>query len=439
MVAWLLTLGCFALAALGCTDRRHVEVMLPEVAGARTVLLAAEGDTRGVWVLDPARPSPLELGGEGPLSLAYAAYGVPPESLGLVLGPLVSRGDGGPLPASRLALEGAQLDADDVFSGWAPLPTLPASLEAVRVVSACARFGATPFRTPPRGDGGVLEALPDGTALASTVDGPFFRVTPTGLTPLALPDTLPRTVSHTAADGTVWLFGREGRAAAGTLEAGFRPAPSAPEPHELVALTAVPGSTRALELFVVSSRGDLYRFDGARWTTLVDAPGDAELTITRAVAAASATDVLYSGRADAVTRWRPSGVSQEVPTEPDQARHVEAVTYIPSLGYVVGTTLEGRYYHESSPGRWTRLLGRDGQSATLSISVDALFPFEDGFFATGGLGATQQYSRAEGFCAVGASVAHNSVSRARWVGRDLVLLTESSESVPPSAVWLTRL
>lgn len=433
-----LILGCLVLAALGCTDRRQVDVVLPEVAGARTVLLAVEGETSGVWVLDPARPAPLELGDEGPLSLAYAAYDVVPEALGLALGPLVPRSDGGPLPTARLALEGARLDADDTFTGWAPLATPPASLAAVRVLSGCARFAATPFRAPAGGDGGVLEALPDGTALGSTMDGPFFLISPAGLTVLALPDTLPRTVSHTAADGTVWLFGREGRVAAGTLATGFREAPSAPERHELVALTAVPGSTQALELFVLSSRGDLYRFDGARWTTLVDAPDDAELTITRAVAAASDTDVLYSGRADAVTRWRPSGVSQEVPTEPELTRDVEAVSYVPSLGYVIGTTLEGRYYHTPSPGRWTRLLGRDGQSATLSISVDALFPFEDGFLATGGLGATQQYSRAEGFCAVGASVAHNSVSRARWVGRDLVLLTESSESVPTSAVWMTR-
>jgi hypothetical protein len=441
-IGWLGPLGLLALALAACADSRRVDVVLPAVSGARTVVLSVEGDVAsGLWVLDPSRPSPipLVLPDDGALSLAYAAYEELPEVLGLALGPLVPRTDGGPLPTSRLALQSARLDADDTFSGWSPLTTLPTSLEAVRVLSACARFRATPFGVPAGGDGGVLEALPDGTALGSTFDGPFFRISPAGLTPLALPDTLPRMLSHTAADGALWLFGRQGQAATGTLETGFREVPSAPEPHELVALTVVPGSTRALDLFVLSSRGDLYRFDGARWTSLVDAPDDAEVTLTRAVAAASADDVLYSSRDNHLTRWRPGGVTLEVPTEPGGERDLEAVTYVPDLGYVVGTSLDGRYYREEAPGKWARVLGREGQDATLRISVDALFPFEDGFFVTGGLGATQQYSRALGFCPVGPSVANNSVSRARWVGRDLVLLTESSESVPASAVWMTRL
>jgi hypothetical protein len=435
-----LTLGLLALGLLACTDSRRVDVALPTVAGARAVLLSVEGETAsGLWVIDPSQPSSLSLGDEGALSLAYAAYDTSPAVLGLTVGPLAARAEGGPLPTPRLALEGARLGADDTFSGWAPLPTLPAALEAVRVVSACARFRATPFGVSAGGDGGVLEALPDGTAIGSTFDGPFFRISREGLTPLALPDTLPRMLSHTAVDGTLWLFGRQGLAARGTLEAGFREVPSAPEPHELVALTEVPGSTRALDLFVLSSRGDLYRFDGARWVTLVDAPADAEVTLTRAVAAASAEDVLYSSRDNLLTRWRPGGVTLEVPTEPGGERDLEAVTFVPELGYVVGTSLDGRYYREEAPGRWARVVGREGQDATLRISVDALFPFEDGFFVTGGLGATQQYSRALGFCPVGPSVANNSVSRARWVGRDLVLLTESSESIPASAVWMTRL
>ncbi len=194
---------------------------------------------------------------EGPLALAESGAVLPPPDRVLLL-----------------------VAAQGVGSEWAP-KALPEEIRALKFAlpSACAEVQHDSASiTDTLGDSPtVLLAMSDEAAFMVTLDHKFFKLsfvtTMTGVTMSATTIVVPGLTSTTtyiagarAPDGELWLFDDNRGVFRGTVESGFRPAPS--RKLDAGRLLRVASSIDVpFELFALTADHGVERFDGQEWTT----------------------------------------------------------------------------------------------------------------------------------------------------------------------------
>jgi len=432
----VLVLALLASSALACA-RDVVMVTLPEIADARSALLVARSAERQqVWALDLTAAVALPtIDDPGDIALELAAFALPLSALGLETGELdlstLTRGR--PLPMIAGAFETKLVDTAEP---WKARADLPGSLQSVRLPNArgpCVdlRLRIQPIESSERP--AVLVGLDDERVLVGTRAGDFFLSTPDSIAPLPALTGLPGASGVRTPDGEIWLFGSDGSTAHGSLEDGFVPGPTAPGSADLVVAAVVAGSTHAVDLLAVSTSGELFQLDGARFISLAEGR-DAE-TVTRSLAVIGPRHAVWTAHSSFVHRYRDGVATLEEPSH-DLMREIASVAVIPALGLVAGAVIEGRLLLDRGDRQWTMLEPVDGGPSGLGIDVYAIEPFGDGFWAGGSTGSHTQWYPGWGFCEVGPAISRQAVVHAIRAGPSIVVTTDAARGGYPALAWL---
>jgi len=435
----------FARAALlllgACTQSDVVRVSLPPLGSAQSAILTlTAGNDRRAWALDlSSNPvdAPFIESGEA-VDLALAAYEAPLVRIGLTAGPLdlAAHMDGRSLPSVVASFE---MRVESSTAAWHTVNDVPPVIGRIRVPGPegpCADLVQTTLTLPVMQSPGVLLVLDGERVLIGTHQGSFFIATRTGLTPVPALDGLPGMAFARISDGTLWLFGRGGATARGTLETGFTRTSSAPLARDLVLAEPVPGVRD--DFFVVSRLGDVFRYDGSRWLTLFDGRGGD--TYFRSFVSLSPTHFLLTSDSEIVHRYDRGTIVDETPATAavaGETREIEALALIPELGVVASTSFDGKFAVDSGDRRW-RLLPTPAASATgLGVGADEMIAYRGGFWVAGTTGAHTQWYPSWGFCSPGHPFSNKPILRVTVQGDALVAVTDYDvNGGPPVVLWL---
>ncbi|MCC7382414.1 MAG: hypothetical protein IT384_11320 [Deltaproteobacteria bacterium] len=402
-----------ALLVLASAHACHDVTDLPPpiaVMPARSALLLFVRDSQIVEVFagDPGPsswPSFTFSGGTG-LELYALFYGCSLDALGLTPGwqeLAVAPADGLPLPSPREALR-AELERSDP-ARWEAVDSLPPHFRSLRFPRAlradnCARFGVRLLALPNTLSlaGTFAIALGPREALVGTSTGTFFRVSPESAVQITNVSTrTPHLAAFREDDGTIWLFGGNGRVARGDLERGFsrvETTSSARGRSELHVDGSHGGEPR--ELFLVTDQTSFDRYHDGAWTSLInlriglfDSPGVVRLGPDEAL-------VIGLARSK-VNHYRAGTLTEERLVPPADRAVTTAIAIVPSLGPVVGTFAglgggTGRYFVRKEGG-WQQLPGTVG-----NLGARVIVPFRRGFLAGIGDGVFVEYDPESGFC-----------------------------------------
>lgn len=343
-------------------------------------------------------------------------YESPLAELGFVEGAIASSPSGQPgfrLPSTRsifhLRLEDGEHGEDRWTESSSVSPALAAFRSSVAPPSPCYRFHLTQ-RVIPSGNGVTFVALGnEGVALLGS-GGRIFAITTTAVADVTIVDRpqLDITSVHRTASGSLYLGARaggiySGRLAGteiavervGTSSAGPRFMESGPVGGEdelfIVTRDSVLGTSHFGRLFA-GSFTVLHTFPN-------DRPGAEDYGGLVRLGPRSA----IAGRvvSPEMVRWSDGVMTREVPG--DGLEGISAVTWVPSLGVVVGTSVGGLYAHNGT--RWKAL-----PSPGASLGVTALAPFEDGFFYGGVNGPFGYYSPSHGMCPAGIQLPNSPIA-----------------------------
>lgn len=366
--------------------------------------------------VDGASVTAVDLSGApGPVSLSPPSgerrglvevllYERPLAELGFVEGAITPSPSGEPgfrLPSARSIFQLRLEDGEDRWSESSSVsPALAAFRSSVPPPSPCYRFHLTQ-RVIPSGNGVTFVALGnEGVALLGS-GGRIFAITTTVVAGVTIVDRpqLDITSVHRAGSGSLYLGARAGAIYSGRLEgtaiAVERIGTSSASPR-FIDSGGVGGED---ELFIVTRdplRGtsNFGRLFAGSFTVLHSFPGDHPDAEDYGGVVRLGPRSAIAGRvvSPELVRWSDGTMTREVPG--DGREGISAMTWVPSLGVVVGTSVGGLYAHDGA--RWKAL-----PSSGVSLGVTALAPFEDGFFYGGVNGPFGYYSPRHGICPAG--------------------------------------
>lgn len=384
----------FVLAGLiGCSESDRLHTTLPEVAGAKSVVLAV-GDSQRLRLFAGALPiaDPLLLPFEvsdSDRAMEAAFFEGSLMQLGITSGVIEPASDRDVLPAAAKVFE-TKLDG-----AWSERASISPAFAAQKLVprrSSCSVFTARTLDSGATHGIDLAAAIDRDTVLTGNIYGQLQLIREDGVTALPeIRDVAPHS-AYVAPDGRIFLGGAEGSLWRLTID---------PFAVERLATATVTGALRHLtggydqngeiELFAVAFDGQFLRWSQDEWQPLHQffymenvfiSGGAVHLGPGHAVAARrSSRDI---------ARWRNGTLTLSVPPELNGA--VQALGFVEALGAVASDEL-GVMVHDAGGGEW-RPLG----NSRLSLELNAISQFRDGFVAGGVFGFIVEYRPGEGFC-----------------------------------------
>ena len=420
-------LGALLLLCAGCGRPGPLRIELPEIAGARALVVALTSGARSPEIVAVDLADPSALGalsvpahpGDEEVRVTVLYYPDPLASLGLRPGPLVLAGPEQPshgLPTFQSAREAIFRDAPPAEVEWRVVGSLTPPLSELRLpFSDCARFSSMQrVLTATKTAQFNVYADPD-HALIGTGDRRLYLVGRTGtVEELALPPGAP-TIYGAARDdeGSIW-FGADG----GELWRGrysdhlelalVSRSPSRQRIH-WISLGPTPAGT---EIYTLTVQGAFEQYAGGRWRGLHQFQYDVGGDERGGVAWIGPGEALAAyGNASELIRLRGGIVSEERPTA--MLAGFASVAVVPGYGVVAGDYRGGLF--RESLGVWSPI-----SDSPVGLPRDKIIPYEDGFLFAGVNGFLGQYRPSRGFCPL-EQIAGHSIRDVLILGDDLIL------------------
>lgn len=336
------------------------------------------------WAID--RDSTLEL----------LLFDTPLSELGLVAGEVGQDPSGLPVPTPDATFMSQLQDGE--AAGWADAQP---SLEVVtaRIVrdprSLCARFYRRKvIETGALRDNAFSLKLGPAAALVGSLDGVVTYVEGDQAQSVAFPSELPFGSAVIDQAGDVWFGGDLGALWRGRFSATPTPTITA----EWVATSSSGQAIRWLvvgpganpEVFTLGIDGAFEHYRGGVFERLHDFAGPMG---TKGGLASPGAGVIYAGNSRGAELLRYEGGRLSNVTPPDLLDGFTEVDFVPGFGVMVAAG-QGRLFQELAVGQWREL-----SDPTISLFINALLPYEEGFLISGALGFMAQYrSATDSFC-----------------------------------------
>ncbi|MCC7384032.1 MAG: hypothetical protein IT384_19475 [Deltaproteobacteria bacterium] len=461
------------LAAVAASCRAAPIWLLPDLDRSSYVLVIGEGREQRVFAGPYGDSLEAMLAGEGPIAVRLFTYDRGLDALRLEAGsielPLTGPGACEVVrPREVFALEVRDPKADVESASWKRVDPPPASwLDALvpdraQRCSSCTRFAQqttslVPAITATQGwivdsvawlDSGA--ALVAGSGIGSPVE--WLRATPLGAQALRGCSRGGDSASTIAALGeNRFLIGRDGPSveriavdeAQGTCtseERLFLPRPEPSPPELAFSVKFQQTSTRGLEIFVLTSRGSVERYDGAEWVRLTQVEVD-PVTLPRG---AKKGDLALNAQghlaavvlSQQIAGWSPDRGAVRRELALSHADPLSYVVWVPALGWVVGGGNGAMGYAREIVGVWSEL----GEPTFEYIS--SIAPFGDGMIVVQDRGPVFEWQPGAGWCPNVPTLGADSRGRATLVSPDqqtiLIgdLLGDGQPQQPALLLWL---
>jgi hypothetical protein len=445
----------------------------PGAASTLVVIESSPDAARSMVALDTSGRGQDDLpvfGGSDPATEIVVIrfdFAAPLDALALAPGKVMVPGTGEPSRALPVFLDAEQQECDrHRAQGWVPLdmtahdpsgyrlPPLPTS-------TVCASFDVQKIvldvsDTTVR----FIEPIGGGRALVGTNGGYVGLVSTTPsftVQTVNLNDALPTWGGLLRSDGRFWFSGG-GAVTTGSLDGRlFLTADPVTGPDPTAAIgSAVATSTLGIGeatyhflaatpdpevIFALALEGAFQRFDrklppDRQWTHLAKYPDitDTDSLCQGLVGLSTTTAMIVRGDfSNYAVRIEGTRASTLTITRDVAAGGFCALTDVPGLGVVAGPQVGGQMFaYDETHGRW-RLLGTSPLTAGL---IEAIAPYENGFFYGGYTGFVGQFVPPSTFCD-GASYGPE-VTIIAALGSDLLLGTDKDASGHPGVYYLKR-
>ncbi len=201
------------------------------------------------------------------------------------------------------------IDPQAAAPSWmatAPPPELSQMKLALEPIDFCARFSVEVIDIPDPDladrdvDGRNAVRLPDGSVLAFTDRGKFFRISgfPGPLQAVEQPYRpfiLPLAITRGEGE-ELWVYGRDGQIGVGDAEAGFTLTSSASTEVDNVAwlISSAQSNSESFEMYILTDMKVVQQFNGRRWQTIAQGDGQ-DISWEGGVARLGPGEVLVSG------------------------------------------------------------------------------------------------------------------------------------------------
>ncbi|MCC7386025.1 MAG: hypothetical protein IT384_29525 [Deltaproteobacteria bacterium] len=407
--------ACVLAAPIACTPRDWVYTALPEVPGARSVVLGA-GDEESLEIFadDLPLPEPTRLPfelDEGRRRLQAVFFDAPLEAQGMEQGVQRTREDGVPLSRATASY------ATSLDGTWTVTATPSRALKEARIAerpSPCVTFSGSAVNTPVAGTwftfGAVLETgvvqengavLEAGAVLLGTSQNELLEVRRAEQRLLAVPAGVVPTALRRVADGRLFAGTTGGdlvelTVTGTTISAAWMT--RVPFAEEIHALDGDVEGDR-LELFALTSPGTFLRLEGDAWVPIARLPMSPAVMPGKLVYVGQRTALAATRAAPGVTRYRDGVIDALVPVGLESP--VVAMAQVPGLGMVMADE-RGVLVALKADDRF-EVLGKSG----LDLELDVIHPFRAGLLAGGFNGYVAQYHPSAGFCPIAQLGSHS--------------------------------
>jgi hypothetical protein len=393
-------LVALASLATACSERITVFIEPPPSGSARALVVAVQGEdalnVRAIAIEDGI--APIEVEGANGAALEALVYDDALSALGLAEGALEAsetpeQGEALPLPNRVFALIVGGRSV-----GWTEQTAISdrvAEFRTKSAVSQCASFEAKVVALETAGDVEYAIAVGDDVAVLGTSDGLTYKLDRAGnLRRLTLQPTKQLTAAVRGELGDLWFATREGELLTGSLDpAGetltVTPVGTSPARGRTQWLSAGVSDEDGLEIFSMTNGGAFERWSRRAFTSIHQFPESMSIELLAGVGWVGPKEGVAVYRSSTyVARWLAGEATFE---DTGAIGFLTSIGHIPRLGTVAGTS-EGAFYLDVG-GRWEQLA-----SSPLSLPVNAIVPYEDGFLYGAPFGNFGQYRPRHGFC-----------------------------------------
>lgn len=390
-------------APIACGPRDWVHTALPDVPGARSVVLGA-GDEESLEIFadDLPLPEPTRLPfelNEGRRRLQAVFFDAPLEAQGMEPGVQRTRADGVPLSRATASFATA-LDGT-----WTVTATPSRALMEARIAerpSPCSTFTGSAVNTPVAGEWFTFgAALETGAVLLGTLQHELLEVRRAEQRLLAIPAGVEPTALRRVADGRLLAGTTRGdlvelTVTGTTISATWMT--RAPFAEEISSLDGDVEGDR-LELFALTTPGTLLRFVGDAWVPIAQLPVSPAVMPGKVVYVGQRTALAASRVTPDVTRYRDGVIDTLIPVGLESP--VVAMAQVAGLGVVMADE-RGVLVALKADDRF-ETLGKSG----LDLELDVIHPFRAGLLAGGFNGYVAQYHPSAGFCPIAQLGSHS--------------------------------